>query len=159
MENASKALIMAGGVLIAILLLTLFSYLFSRMSSATSEIYDNLEKHEIDEFNQQFLNYEGRGTKIVGKTQDANGNDVDDYNPLVAQDIATLINLAKNDKTNLKIRPKIKITLEGTDIMSQYSSGNEWLKEKANSNQKYKCTNVNIDPDTSLVNEVIIKNF
>ena len=42
MENASKALLIAGGVLIAILLLTLFSYLFRQMASSTSNIYENL---------------------------------------------------------------------------------------------------------------------
>lgn len=160
MENASKALIMAGGVLIAILLLTLFSYLFTKISSSTASIYDNLEKHEIDEFNQQFLNYEGRGTKVVGKTKDSNGNDVDDYNPLVAQDIATLINLAKNAEKNSKISAKVKIKLgRDSDISSHYSSGEEWLKNNIRSNQKYKCTKVNINTDTQLVNEVIIDNF
>ncbi|MFR2197112.1 MAG: hypothetical protein ACLS5Y_06125 [Clostridia bacterium] len=54
MENASKALIIAGGILIAILLLTLFSYLFGQMASSTSSIYQTIEKHEKDEFNQQF---------------------------------------------------------------------------------------------------------
>ena len=57
MENASKALLISGGVLIAILILTLFSYLFSKMAGSSSNIYAALEKHEKDEFNQQFINY------------------------------------------------------------------------------------------------------
>ena len=164
MENASKALIMAGGVLIAILLLTLFSYLFTKISSSTASFYDNLEKHEIDEFNQQFLNYEGSGTKVVGKTKDENGNDVNEYNPLVAQDIATLINLAKNAEKNSKIRASVEIKLCGdSTILSRYSSGNEWLSDKVranpNSNPKYKCTMVQINTDTRLVDKVVIDNF
>ena len=52
MENASKALIIAGGVLIAIFLLTLFTYLFSHMAESTSGIYSMLDQAEISEFNQ-----------------------------------------------------------------------------------------------------------
>ena len=132
MENASKALIMAGGVLIAILLLTLFSYLFSKMASDTSSVYDDLQKHEIDEFNQRFLNFEGR-------------------NDLTAQDVATLINLAQDSGKDARVSSKVKISLGGTDITSKDS--NVWLKENGNSSTKYKCT-VSIDPNTSLVNIV-----
>ena len=94
MENASKALLIAGGVLIAILLLTLFSYLFRQMASSTSNIYENLEKHEITEFNQQFLNYEGRGVE-TGKS------------PLKVQDVASLINLAQDSKNSFKYGVKV----------------------------------------------------
>ena len=132
MENASKALIMAGGVLIAILLLTLFSYLFSKMASSTSSVYDDLQKHEIDEFNQRFLNFEGR-------------------NDLTAQDVATLINLAQDSGKDARVSSKVRISLGGTDITSKDS--NVWLQENGNSSTKYKCT-VGIDPNTSLVNIV-----
>ncbi len=102
MENASRALIMAGGVLIAILLLTLFSYLFGQMASGTSSVYQTIEKHEIDEFNQQFLNYEGRGkTPLHRKTE--TGEDEIYYNYLKPQDVATLLNLAQNAKKKFKV--------------------------------------------------------
>ena len=74
MENASKALLIAAGVLIAILILTLFSYLMRQMGSSTSGIYSKLSQREITEFNQKFLNYEGRGIYSVGK--DNEGNDL-----------------------------------------------------------------------------------
>lgn len=90
MENASKALLIAGGVLIAILLLTLFSYLFTQMASSTSSIYNSMSKHEIDEFNQQFLNYEGK-------------------KELTAQDVETLINLAEDARKNKKIDVQIVV--------------------------------------------------
>ena len=58
MENASKALLIAGSVLIAILLLTLFSYLFTKMSEDSSRIVDAIEQNNKLEFNQQFLTYD-----------------------------------------------------------------------------------------------------
>lgn len=133
MENASKALIIAGGVLIAVLLLTVFSYLFGKMASSTSSIYETLEKHEIDEFNQQFLNYEGKDLKV--------------------QDVATLINLAEDSKNNSKLRAEVKITLEGSTQNSE-----DLLKTNIDTRDiyKYKCDSVHINPNTLLVDEVKI---
>lgn len=153
MENASRALIMAGGVLIAILLLTLFSYLFGQMASGTSSVYHTIEKHEIDEFNQQFLNYEGRGiTALHRKTE--TGEDEIYYNYLKPQDVATLLNLAQNAKKNSKLRAEVKVFLGTDDISSQDS--NEWLKSNINSDNEYKCDEISINPDTLLVYEVKI---
>ena len=60
MENASKALLIAGGVLAGILLLTLFSYILLQMKGFASKHYAEMSEHETAEFNQQFLKYEGR---------------------------------------------------------------------------------------------------
>ena len=133
MENASKALLISGGVLIAILILTLFSYLFSQMAGSSSNIYAALEKHEKDEFNQQFINYEGK-------------------KELKVQDVATLINLSKNSKENSKFKTEVKILVGSTDVSSQES--NDWLKNNVSSNKKYKCTLVHINNDTELVDKV-----
>lgn len=133
MENASKALLISGGVLIAILILTLFSYLFSKMAGSSSNIYAALEKHEKDEFNQQFINYEGK-------------------KELKVQDVATLINLSKNSKDNSKFKTDVKIMVGSTDVSSQES--NDWLKDNVSSNKKYKCTSVHINSDTELVDKV-----
>lgn len=133
MENASKALLISGGVLIAILILTLFSYLFSQMAGSSSNIYAALEKHEKDEFNQQFINYEGK-------------------KELKVQDVATLINLSKNSKDNSKFKTEVKIMVGSTDVSSQES--NDWLKDNVSSNKKYKCTSVHINSETELVDKV-----
>ena len=140
MENASKALIMAGGDLIAILLATLFVYLFRQMASSTSNVYSLIEKHEIDEFNQKFLNYEGR-------------------EDLVYQDVATLINLAENAEKNSKFKIKVEIKLGNTTISD---TSRQWLEKNiSKSNNKneikvYKCEKVQINPDTLLVDEVVL---
>lgn len=151
MENASKALIITGGILIAILLLTLFSYLFGHMASSTSSIYQTIEKHEKDEFNQQFLNYERRGITPLKRINEA-GVEETYYNNLKPQDIATLLNLAKNAKQNSKFKVDVKIYLNEVDISNQNS--NEWLRNNINSNKEYQCDKVNINHDTLLVDEV-----
>ena len=78
MENASKALLIAAGVLIGILLLTLFAYVYTKLRTDTSEIYSALNRPEISKFNQKFLNYEGRQDMTI-------------------QDVVTIVNLAKDN--------------------------------------------------------------
>lgn len=137
MENASKALLMAGGVFIAILLLTLFSYLFTQMGQSTGKIYDNMEKHKIAEFNQQFLNYEGRN--------------------LTAQEVATLINMAINSNSNKKFLTTIEVLVDSTNFATSAYKNEEWLNDELTSNKTYKCTKVNINSETLLVDKVIIQ--
>ena len=59
MENASKALIMAGGVLIGILILSLATYLFVDLGSTSAEIHAKNAEQQITEFNSKFTAYEG----------------------------------------------------------------------------------------------------
>lgn len=60
MENASKALIMAGGVLIGILLLSLAVYLFIDFGTTSAKINDKNAQQQIVEFNSKFTSYEGK---------------------------------------------------------------------------------------------------
>lgn len=57
MENASKALIMAGGVLIGVLVLSLGVYLFTTFGGQASSMYDEIQQQQIEQFNSQFNVY------------------------------------------------------------------------------------------------------
>lgn len=138
MENASKALIIAGGVLIAILLLTLFTYLFSKMATGTSKIYDKMEQSEIAEFNQKFLNYKGR----------------DD---LKIQDVVTIINLAKDGTEGPNAKASVKVYLGSNEITDNVIK--DMLSDKENVKHTYTCSKINgviVDKNTLLVKEVRI---
>lgn len=76
MENASKALLIAGGVLIAILVASLGVYFSRTMADDVAEFYKMLEESKKTEFNQQFLVYNENKVNI--------------------QDILTIVNLAKD---------------------------------------------------------------
>lgn len=58
MENASKALVMAGGVLIGILILSLAAYLFVDLGATSSEITAQNEQKQITAFNSKFTSFE-----------------------------------------------------------------------------------------------------
>ena len=60
MENASKALLMAAGVLMGVLILSLAVYLYTSFSSSTAAMEKQMELDEINNFNNKFLAYDGK---------------------------------------------------------------------------------------------------
>ena len=54
MENAAKALLMAGGVLIGILILTLAAYLFVSFGGTSQMIQNRIDQGSLDQFNNKF---------------------------------------------------------------------------------------------------------
>lgn len=63
MENASKALIIAGSVLIAILLISLGLLIFKSTQGVTDQTQDLGKTLEVQQFNSQFLKYCGTPVK------------------------------------------------------------------------------------------------
>ena len=149
MENASKALIMAGGVLIAILLLTLFAYVIKNMGENTAGMYEELEIAENNKFNQKFLNYAGRGVDTV---YDKDGNAV--HNPLTIQDVVSIINLAKDSNKSDK-RPIITVKVDNANWTDKDTI--QLLQE--NGEKQYKCASTDIKINDGLVYEVYITTY
>lgn len=57
MENASKALLIAGGVLIALIIITMFIMMFSRLSNITKEQEEQTKIEQLVAFNAGFEAY------------------------------------------------------------------------------------------------------
>lgn len=57
MENATKALIIAGAVAVSLLILSLGMYFYKQATSGVN--LDKLSQAQKDEFNQEFTKYEG----------------------------------------------------------------------------------------------------
>ena len=98
MENASKALIMAGGVLIGILILSLAAYLFVDLGSTSAEITAKNTEKQITEFNSKFTVYEN-------------------YNDITIYDIVSLAAYAKENNEYYK-----DVNDEGIDVKIGNSS-------------------------------------
>lgn len=60
MENASKALIMAAGVLIGILILSLAAYLYMDFGTSASQVNSQVKEQQMAQFNNKFTSYEGQ---------------------------------------------------------------------------------------------------
>lgn len=84
MENASKALLMAAGVLIGLLILSLAVYLFATFGASSAEIHKQNEVNQLNQFNTQFTSYEGK-------------EDITIY------DIITVANLANDNNYNYEL--------------------------------------------------------
>lgn len=72
MENASKALFIAAGVLIGILILSLAVYLIVSFGSNSAEIHKQNIEQQIAQFNNQFISYEGKECTIYDVVTVAN---------------------------------------------------------------------------------------
>ena len=80
MENASKALIIAGAILLSILIIALGVFVFNQAKGAVGNI--NLDSQSIETFNGQFLQYQG---KQSGSSVKALVQKVDSYNKTVKE--------------------------------------------------------------------------
>ena len=70
MENASKALIIAGAILLAILLISLGIMIFNQAQDTVSN--SGMSEAQITAFNNKFLKYEGnqKGTMVKSMIQE-----------------------------------------------------------------------------------------
>lgn len=151
MENASKALLISGGVLIAILILTMGVYLFATYGQLGENYEKNLSSGEIRKFNSNFIQFEGRDN-------------------ITAQEIVTLYKFVKayNEKNETSID-----TFEVEDAIGSNvpNSSNMALTEEDlvkfienNSNDSinnniiyFECTKLEYNDDTGMVNEIGFK--
>lgn len=102
MENASKALIMAGGMLLAILIVSLLLYAWSLFSKYQSSKDSLADVEDTTKFNEQFANYDRKG--VQGYELLSLVNKVIDYNYRRSSD-----NQAKNDDKYTPITLKISL--------------------------------------------------
>lgn len=86
MENASKALIIAGSILIALLLVSVGIMLFNGSSGLFNSARSKMSDQEKSMFNQTFTVYEGKrvsGSTVKELLRTIIANNTDDENPKV----------------------------------------------------------------------------
>lgn len=62
MENASKALLIAGAILLCILLIAIGMYIYNSAQSTITDSLTSMSTQEIEAFNNNFTTYEGAQT-------------------------------------------------------------------------------------------------
>lgn len=97
MENASKALIMAGGILLAIMVLSIGALMVNSGGLFSQSYSDRIEQDNINNFNQKILYYARN---------------------INAQDMVSLINLVKsiNDRYDAMDNRDIEVRCDGTIV-------------------------------------------
>lgn len=139
MENASKALIMAGGVLIGVLILSLAVYLFADFGSTSAEVTKQNEQKQITEFNSKFTAYEGY------KDKDGNWS-------ITIYDIITLAGYAKENNEyydGINNDEKISVEIDNGDILDKDSNYliNKYVDSNGNLT-KFSCSSSSIEYNT-----------
>ena len=81
MENASKALIIAGAILLAILLISLGILIFNQAQDTVNN--SGMSQAEITAFNNKFLKYEGtqKGSVVKSLINEVIASNADENNP------------------------------------------------------------------------------
>ena len=62
MENASKALIIAGAILLSILIIAIGMFIYTSSQSTINDSLTQMNTQEIEAFNSQFTIYDGAQT-------------------------------------------------------------------------------------------------
>lgn len=106
MENATKALLIAGGVLIAIIILSVMVIMFQKTGNVTKTYDQTISQEEITKFNTNFTKYVGIDKKFtihdaITITNFAHSNGVNVINPKETNDIDN--NNAKEKKYTLTV--------------------------------------------------------
>jgi hypothetical protein len=133
MENASKALIIAGAVLIGILIISMGVLLATTLQKTARTHYTSMSTNEIQKFNSE----------ITKNFIIENGNTY-----ITAQGIITLKNILNTE------------TYKGSNIQNNISvivennSDAEFLKKNGTKNEKYKVE-INYS-DQGMINKIII---
>lgn len=138
MENASHAFLIAGGVLIAVLILSLGVYLVVTYSKLGTTYEEVAEENEIKKFNSNFTSYEGR-------------------KDITAQEIITSINLCKEYEANYGITTNIVISNVSSWTVNKINTqqnGEIAFITHCNDNKYTFSCNIIYDSTTRLINEI-----
>lgn len=114
MENASKALMIAGGVLIALIIITMFILMFSRLSNIQEEQEEQTKIEQIVAFNEQFEAYNKKvlyGTDVITVMNKAIQNNIN----------MNATNIENRRYINIKL--KLKDTIQTTIIRENMGTG------------------------------------
>lgn len=165
MENAAKALTIAGGVLIAVMLAVLVYYVFTQWGESQKMQQEDVDTVKIEEFNKSYLSYEKvlYGSELLGLVNKMNDYNISDdvrYNAYGTMDLKVEIKLLSGSTDNLFNRTgtyslsTVKRTID--DVMrktvEKYSgkvSDSQWeflAKSSNNSEQSFDdlCQELNI---------------
>lgn len=141
MENASKALLMAASILIAMLVIGLGTYLFNIFGTFSKNQQEKLYDNAVAQFNTQFTKYET-------------------MEEITIHDIITLANYAKDYNLANEITDSdsayITIFLQGIGNIETKSTidKNTLIQDAINNKIKYKLIDIQYNEKTGRVNKI-----
>ena len=173
MENATKALTIAGGVLIAVMLAVLVTYVFTHWGNSQKMQQEEIDIQRVNDFNKSYLSYEKvlYGSELLGlanKISDYNDSDDVNYSGYGKMGLSIKIvelsgstdNLFSRGTYNLNsINSKIQDVLDETTNSSDFKgkvSDSQWetlAKASSSSQESFNEICEDIKVNTSLNKE------
>lgn len=147
MDNVTKALIIAGGMLIALMVASLFVYLFTSYGNYAEEMYNRINQRQQTEANNEYTKYEGSNENTI-------------------YDVVTVINKAKDNNTSLNLSQgqrgyiTVRITNGRTGLPSNdlQKLGNDDITKLLQTYADYGDTfSCNVNDSDGLITSVIFK--
>ena len=149
MENASKALIMAAGVLIGLLIISIAIFLFLNFSETSSTLHEQIRQDQISQFNTQFSKYVESDATIYDVVTVINiAKDNNEYYGLTQADASNLNTYYIT--VNFKGRRQENKTKSELDQLIKIDLNKITGREDSNNLKRYKCE-VKINPNTDMV--------
>ncbi len=167
MENASKALTIAGGVLIAVMLAVLVYYVFTHWGDSQRMQQEEVEVQKVEDFNKSYLSYEKvlYGSELLGlvnKMSDYNISDDVKYSNYGTMNLTVKIQELSGSTDNLfvkgtynlsTINSRIESVMNQTTNSTKYNgkiSDSQWeylAKASSNSSESFQklCTELNVN--------------
>ena len=137
MENATKALLIAAAVLVAILIISLGLVVYN-MAAETVNNSANLSEYEIQSFNEKFTKY--LGENMSGTTVNAMINTVFNHN------------LAQEDENAGR---KVSVEVDGTTIIDRTDT-QAVSPSKVDTGKRYTVT-ATYDPTSKLIDVITVE--
>lgn len=162
MENASKALLMAGGILIAVLTIALVIQVFSSISH-NYKAQDDIEAVEqITAFNKEYESYNRkllRGTDVISVCNKAISNN-NKYSDIPENQITIKFKMAesssyKKDGSTGIYSFKTNTTYEQTELSNIKNDSTEAFQDFKR--RVFNCTNVTYRPDNGRIQSMTFK--
>lgn len=146
MENASKALLMAASILIAMMVIGIGTYVFNIFGTFSKNQEEKLYDYQISEFNNQFTKYET-------------------MEEITIHDIITLANYAKDYNESNGITDtsdaayiKVNIQLIGSNLeRANTDNKNTLIKNSIDNKYKYALVSIDYNTATGRVNGITFK--
>lgn len=156
MENATKALLMAGGILIAIIIITLLIKTYGNISAFQKEQISVEEAQRIEEFNKDYTKYENQyvyGTEVITViNRTLNYQEKQGIEIKVEIDFKAPYTYIKNNKKYTTKELILKKDGEKYDFMDFTINNTNNTGDSENiKNRAFQCTEVKLDDATGRV--------
>lgn len=135
MENATKALLMAAGILVGIMILSLAVYLFTDFGTTSAEINKKNAEQQIVEFNTQYSTYLNRDNLTI-------------YDVVTVANMANENNQKYKDVNNYQTDYKITVYLDNAQIQD-FTQDKLDEKIKNSTNTVFECKEIGYYLNTS----------